>query len=199
MVRLGQTKVLTQSHLKIVCPRAGKPNEGELKIKVEFSSLNHSAEFNQQTNTLSEMRIELQNFIEKVIKQSRATDREGLCIIQGKLVWSLQVELMLLNDDGNLIDAFFLAAVLALKNTRLPEVSMKGDSIFVSTDGLKQHFINVHHIPVCTTFFFIPGIGEPVVDAQAKEERLASARLSVCVNVYEDICGMQTLGQMEAD
>jgi hypothetical protein len=46
LVKLGQTKVLTQSHLKIVCPRAGKPNEGELKIKVEFSSLNHSAEFN---------------------------------------------------------------------------------------------------------------------------------------------------------
>ena len=99
--------------------------------------MNHSAEFNQQTNTLSEMRIELQNFIEKVIKSSRATDKEGLCIIQGKLVWSLTVDLQLLNDDGNLIDAFFLAAVLALKNTRLPEVSMKGDSIFVSNDPLK--------------------------------------------------------------
>ena len=37
------------------------------------------------------------------------------------------------------------------------------------------------------------------MDAQSKEERLATARLSVCVNVYEDICGMQTLGQMEVD
>jgi exosome complex RNA-binding protein Rrp42 (RNase PH superfamily) len=66
------------------------------------------------------MRIELQNFIEKVVKSSRITDREGLCILQGKLVWSLQVDLQLINDDGNLIDAFFLAAILALKNTRLP-------------------------------------------------------------------------------
>jgi exosome complex component RRP45 len=107
--------------------------------------------------------------------------------------------LHLVNDDGNLIDAFFLAAILALKNTRLPEVSMKGDSIFVSTDVQKQHFLNVHHVPVCTTFYFIPGLGEPIVDAQSKEERLANARLSVCVNVYEDICGMQTLGQMEVD
>lgn len=109
------------------------------------------------------------------------------------------MDLQLLNDDGNLIDAFFLAAVLALKNTRLPEVLMKGDSIFVSTDSLKQHFLNVHHIPVCTTFYFVPGISGPIVDAQSKEERLASARLSICVNVYEDICGMQTLGQMEVD
>lgn len=59
LLKMGQTKVITQSHLKIICPRAGKPNEGDLKAKIEFSSLNHSAEFNQQTNTLSEMRIEL--------------------------------------------------------------------------------------------------------------------------------------------
>jgi exosome complex component RRP45 len=103
----------------------------------------------------------------------------------------------LLNDDGNLIDAFFLAAVLALKNTRLPEVSMKGDSIFISNE--KHHFLNVHHVPVCSTFFFIPELSDPIVDAQSKEERLATARLSICVNIYEDICGMQTLGQMEVD
>ena len=99
------------------------------------------------------MRIEIASFIDKVLKQSRTTDREGLCIIQGKLAWSLTVDLQLLNDDGNLIDAFFLAAVLALKNTRLPEVSMKGDNVMVS--NTKSHFINVHHLPVCTTFYFI--------------------------------------------
>jgi len=33
--------------LKIISPRAGKPNEGELKINIEFASLLHSAEYNQ--------------------------------------------------------------------------------------------------------------------------------------------------------
>ena len=95
--------------------------------------------------------------------------------------------MQLINDDGNLVDAFFLAAVLALKNTRLPEVTMKGDEILVSNN--KQHFINVHHLPVCTTFFFIPGY-EAIVDANSKEERLATARLSICMNVFGDVCGM---------
>ena len=143
------------------------------------------------------MRIEISSFIDKVLKQSRTTDREGLSIIQGKLAWNLTVELQLLNDDGNLIDAFFLAAVLALKNTRLPEVAMKGDNILVSKT--RQHYINVHHLPVCTTFYFIPRISDPIVDASAKEERLATARLSICMNVFEDVCGMQTLGQMDID
>ena len=126
------------------------------------------------------------------MKSSRVTDREGLCILQGKLVRSLQVDLQLINDDGNLIDAFFLAAILALKNTRLPQVSMKGDQILISHS--EQHFLNVHHLPVCSTFYFIPRIDEPIVDATSKEERLATARLSICMNIYEDVCGMQTLG-----
>jgi exosome complex component RRP45 len=111
----------------------------------------------------------------------------------------LTVELSLLNDDGNLIDVFFLAAVLALKNTRLPEVSMKGDQVIVSQDVARQHFINVHHLPICTTFYFAPGVDEPFMDATAKEERLATARLSFVMNVFEDMCGMSTLGQMEID
>jgi len=181
----------------MVSPKPGKPNEGDLKINVEFASLMHSAEYAQQTNTLSEMRIEIASFIDKVLKQSRTTDREGLCIIQGKLTWNLTVELQLLNDDGNLIDAFFLAAVLALKNTRLPEVTMKGDNVMVN--NAKSNYVNVHHLPICSTFYFIPRISFPIVDACAKEERLATARLSICMNVFEDVCGMQTLGQMDIE
>jgi len=63
----------------------------------------------------------------------------------------------------------------------------------------RQHYVNVHHIPVCTTFYYIPGIEEPIIDATSKEERLATARLSICMNVFEDVCGMQTLGQLEVD
>ena len=70
------------------------------------------------------MKIEIQSFIEKITRNSRATDKEGLCIISGKLVWSITVQLNLINDDGNTFDAFFLAAILALKNTRLPDVTL---------------------------------------------------------------------------
>ena len=81
MLKLGQTKIVTQSTLKIVSPKEGRPNEGDIRFNIEFSALSHSAEFNSQTNTLAEMRIEIQNLIEKVVKSSRVTDREGLCII----------------------------------------------------------------------------------------------------------------------
>jgi len=89
LVSLGHTKVLTQSYLKLVSPQAGRPQEGFLKFKLDFDSLNQMAEYTSQTNALQEMKIEISNFIEKVLKNSRATDREGLCIISGKLVWSV--------------------------------------------------------------------------------------------------------------
>lgn len=61
--------------------------------------------------------------------------------------------------------------------------------------------MNVHHIPVCTSFYFIDGVHstKPVVDATAKEEKLSKSRLSICMNIFEDLCGMTTLGSLEVN
>jgi exosome complex component RRP45 len=153
------------------------------------------AEFANQTQTLQEMKVEIQSFIEKITRNSRATDKEGLCIISGKLVWSITVQLNLINDDGNSFDAFFLAAILALKNTRLPEVTLVRNKLMINDDKLK--YLNVHHIPVSTTFYFMQDLPEvPILDVNGKEERLCKSRLSIAMNAYEDICGMSTLGAL---
>jgi len=150
--------------------------------------------------TLQEMKIDIAQFIDKVLKASRAIDRETLCIVQSKLVWNLQIDLFVLNEDGNLVDACFLATVAALMNTRLPEVTLAGPSkIRINESKLRN--LNVHHIPVCTSFFFVEGVQatKPIVDATSKEEKLAKSRLSICMNIFEDLCGMSTLGSLEID
>ena len=91
--------------------------------------------------------------IDKVLKSSRAIDRESLCILQGKLVWSLSIDVHILNEDGNLTDACFIATVLSLMNTRLPAVTFSQGSIKVNTEKLR--YLSVHHIPISITFFFI--------------------------------------------
>jgi exosome complex component RRP45 len=187
--------VLTSTSLKLVSPQEGKPKEGFFKFNVELSSLLHSSETLNMGTTLQDLRFDIAQFIDKVAKSSRATDRESLCIVQGKLVWSVQVDLFLLNDDGNLVDAFFLASILALLNTRLPEVAISRDSIKINNDKLKP--LNVHHLPVCTSFYFVDTT--PIVDPTAKEEKIASARLSICMNIFEDLCGMTTLGSLEIE
>lgn len=139
-------------------------------------------------------------FIERILKASRAIDRESLCIVQGRLVWHLTVDLFVLNEDGNIFDACFLAAVACLMNTRLPEVTLSGpNNIRVNEQKLRN--LNVHHIPVCTSFYFIEGLSSslPIIDATAKEEKLAKSRLSICMNIFEDLCGMTTFGSLEVD
>ena len=104
----------------------------------------------------------------------------------------------MLNDDGNVFDAVFLAAILALKNTRLPEVTMSRDKIKINDAKLK--YLNVHHIPISTTFYFLKDMPElPVLDVNSKEEKLSTSRLSIVMNIFEDICGMTTLGSLEMD
>lgn len=78
---MGRTHILTQASLKLVSPSPNKPNEGFFRFNTEFSSLMHSAEYTSSTMTLSEMRVDITRFIDKVLKSSRATDRESLCIV----------------------------------------------------------------------------------------------------------------------
>ena len=107
------------------------------------------------------------------------------------------MDLYLISEDGNVMDACFLASILALMNTRLPEVTISKDKIRINHEKVK--YLNVHHVPVCTTFYFIEGIDSPIVDANAKEEKLAKSRLSMCLNIFEDLCGMTTLGSLEIE
>ena len=44
----------------------------------------------------------------------------------------MTVDLYVLNEDGNLIDVCFLGIVLALMNTRLPEVTISKDKININ-------------------------------------------------------------------
>lgn len=57
--------------------------------------------------------------------------------------------------------------------------------------------MNVHHIPIGITFFYIEGLAQPIVDANAKEEKLATAKVTMFVNIFKDLCGMTTFGCLE--
>ena len=51
-----------------------------------------------------------------------------------------------------------MGAVAGLMNTRVPEVNIGRDKIKVNYEKVK--YLNVHHIPVCTTYYFIDGLNQ---------------------------------------
>jgi len=72
---------------------------------------------------------------------------------------------------------------------------MKRDTIIINDKKMK--YVNVHHLPIPTTFYFLKDMpNKPVIDVIGKEERLCVSRLTIVMNSYEDICGMATLGSL---
>ena len=80
-------------------------------------------------------------------------DCDSLCILTGKYAWNIQCELSLLNNDGNLIDAFNYAAIIALHQYRLPFVTVERGKLHVwSFEEKKPQTLSIHHWPIIMTF-----------------------------------------------
>ncbi|CAI8023434.1 Exosome complex component RRP45 [Geodia barretti] len=75
----------------------------------------------------SPLAIEVARMLERCLKDSRAVDTESLCIIAGEKVWSLRVDIHVLDQCGNITDCATVAAIAALKHFRRPDVTVIGE------------------------------------------------------------------------
>ena len=130
--------------------------------------------------------------MERGIKDSRAVDTESLCIVAGAKVWSLRVDIHVLDHVGNIIDCAAIgptsdpsglcrltgadgvgvaATITALLNFRRPDVTVGGDGEVVihSLEEREPVPLSIHHIPICVSFGIFEG-GALVVDPDLKEE-----------------------------
>jgi len=56
---------------------------------------------------------------------------ESLCITSGRRVWTVRVDVHVLNYDGNVVDAACVAAITALSHFRRPDVSVSDEEVIV--------------------------------------------------------------------
>lgn len=74
----------------------------------------------------SDALVEASRLVERGLKHSRAVDLESLCVIAGRKVWNVRVDITVLDACGNIVDAASIAAVAALADFRRPEVTVAG-------------------------------------------------------------------------
>jgi exosome complex component RRP45 len=55
--------------------------------------------------------VEMDQIIDRSIRDSHSLDVEALCVVAGEKVWSLRCDIHVLDDAGNVIDAATLATV----------------------------------------------------------------------------------------
>lgn len=194
-VQLGQTHVMAFVTAQLVQPYRDRPNEGSLAIFTEFSPM---ADPSFEAGRPGESAVELGRIIDRGLRESRAVDTESLCVLAGKLAWSIRVDIHILDNGGNLVDAANIAALAALMTFRRPECILGGEDaqeVIVQPPEVQEPLpLIVHHLPIAVTFAFISDDNIVVVDPTHYEEAIMRGRLTATINASGDICAIQKAG-----
>mmetsp|Transcript_24104 Transcript_24104/g.78450 ORF Transcript_24104/g.78450 Transcript_24104/m.78450 type:complete len:240 (+) Transcript_24104:170-889(+) len=155
-VQLGTCRVLGVVSAALVVPPAERPAEGIVSLDLlPLPLADSSTDANRASETMKDGRAILQ----RAIVKSRCVDVESLCVIAGKAVWKVTVELKVLENGGNVTDCCSLAAVLSLNHFKLNEVIVDGDKVkvFAYSERIPRS-LTLHHIPMCVSFglFLLP-------------------------------------------
>lgn len=194
-VQLGQTLVMAFVTSQLTQPYRERPNEGTLSIYTEFSPM---ADPSFEAGRPGESAVELGRIIDRGLRESRAVDTESLCVLAGKLVWAIRVDIHILDNGGNLVDAANVAALAALMTFRRHECTLGGEDgqeVIVHPPEEKDPLpLTIHHLPIAVTFAFLGGDNIAVIDPSHHEEAVMGGRMTVTLNMNGEVCAVQKAG-----
>ncbi len=186
-VRIGETEVIAGVKMGMDKPYPDTPSQGNLMINSELTPLS-SPLF--ETGPPGEQAVELARVIDRGIRESKAIDLTKLCVKEGEQAWSVMVDIVTVNDAGNLFDAGALAAIAALQSAVFPTLNPDGSVDYNKKSDKKVPLVNN---PVAVTVLKVGN--ELLVDPSPEEEAAADARLTVAFNDANMICAMQKGGE----
>src|SRR3989338_11338347 len=121
-VRIGGTEVIAGVKIDIGTPYPDTPDQGNLMVNAELLPLSNPR---YESGPPGEKATELARVVDRGIRESKCIDVKKLVIKSGEHVWSINIDICSINDEGNLQDASMLAAIAALKDARLPKLTDK--------------------------------------------------------------------------
>jgi exosome complex component RRP42 len=140
--------------------------------------------------------VEISRVVDRGIRESRFIDFEKLCIKEGEKVWNINIDMVTINEDGNLIDAGALASVLALLTARLPVYDEATERVKSGEFTDNPIPLRLENMPLTNTFY---KIGDKLfIDPTREEEDTTDGRLTIEVSSdgkEEMITAMQKGGE----
>ncbi len=187
-VRMGDTVVMAGVKLSIEKTYNDTPDEGGIMINAELLPLS-SSEY--ESGPPGDKAIELARVVDRGLREAKAIDMKKLCIVPGEKAWFVTVDIMTINDAGNLFDASGLAVLAALKVAHFPVVDMKTGIIDYHTRTDKSLPLIKEPLPIT-----IYKIGNSfLVDPTVEEEESYDARLTVASDEKGTISALQKGGE----
>lgn len=185
-VTLGSTRVLVGVKIGIGEPFEDTPGEGVLVCNAEFVPI-ASPFF--EPGPPDENSIELARIVDRGLRSASVVDFSKLDLIPGKLVHVINIDIYILNYDGNLIDASALAAIAALRTSVKPVYEVKDGE--VKATGRKEP-LEVLKAPVAISMVKIADT--LLVDPTADEEEVMETRITITLEDTGNICTIQKSG-----
>jgi len=172
-VKLGKTEVIAGIKMDVSEPYADSQDEGNLMVTAELLPLS-SPRF--ESGPPKFPAIELGRLVDRVVRESKLINTSKLCIKEGEKVWTVFIDIYSINDDGNLLDAAAIAAVVALKNAKIPKYNEDtGKTVY--GELTKESIPLAKHIPLSIT---IHKVGDNfIVDPTREEEDASEMKVSI--------------------
>jgi exosome complex component RRP45 len=145
-VRCGNTVATAAVTCDLVEPMPFRPKHGFFEVHAR--QLLHERDPLDQPKEVKRVSMHLTRLL-----AGSVIETEGLCVIPGRRVWSIDVEVMILNNDGNIHDVAQWAVMVALQHVRRPELTIRGDDVVVHPPHERDPVpLSLHHVPLSFTF-----------------------------------------------
>lgn len=184
-VKIGNSDVLVGIKLSVGEPFPDTPDEGILIVNTELVPV---ASPTFEPGPPNEEAIEISRVIDRGIRESHCIELSKLCMKEGKEVWLINIDIHVLDHDGNLIDAGALGAIAALLNTRLPKYE-DGKVLY----GEYTKNLPLKDIPIAITIGKINN--NLLIDPNLEEENTLDARITIATMENENLCAIQKGGK----
>lgn len=186
-VKIGETEVIAGVKLNIGEPYSDAKDDGILIVNAEFTPL-ASPDF--ESGPPGEDAVELARVVDRGLRESKCIELKKLCIVPEEKVWTMFIDIHIINHQGNLIDTAALASLAALLNTKIPKLD--GENI---VRGDFDRRLPVVFKPVNIT---VGKVGEKfLIDPSFEEGSILNSKLSICVRDDDNICALQKQGNGE--
>ena len=184
-VTIGDTIVLAGVKMSLEKPFNDKPDEGILMVNTELTPMS-APDF--EAGPPGDEAIEIARVVDRGIREAKTIDLKQMVIKAGEKVWGVSIDIVSVNEDGNLMDAAGLAAIAALSVTKFP--SMENEKIDYKKITDKKLPVNELPIPVT-----VVKIGDKLlVDADTEEKEVIDARITITSIEDGQIVSMQKGG-----
>ncbi|MBI4983262.1 exosome complex protein Rrp42 [Candidatus Woesearchaeota archaeon] len=186
-VQIGETVVLAGVKMSLDKPYNDTPDEGGIMVNAELLPLSNP---DYEPGPPGIKAVELARVTDRGIRESKAIDLKKLCLQPGEKAWFVTIDIITLNDAGNLFDASTLAALAALKSARFPVADPATGAIDYRQKTEER--LPLLKEPVGVTVCKING--NFLVDPSSEEEQAYDARLSVASDDKGAISAIQKGG-----